>query len=259
MTSIDGRVMSRKRFIPQTCFVVMPFSQTYDPVYESIVAAVTGPGLNFPSCTRADEILGGGRIIEEVLRGLEQSEVIIADVTNPNPNVFYELGYAHKAKSVRNVIIITQSMKDMPFDISNNRCIVYEPTEAGLENLKRGLVDYISEVTPAHLRFAVADRDSFEFHNPLVGLDKRRYGFDLGPVSTARKFAEFDLTVRGYTYGKSDEIFQTEHYRLNEGESVVIPHLGWKLVLDAVNDGKAHLCLCEPAQAGGRRTRPARD
>jgi hypothetical protein len=251
--------MSRKRVNHQTCFVVMSFDKTYDRVYESIVAAVTGPELHFPTCTRADEILGGGHIMEDVLRGIEQSEVIVADVTGRNPNVFYELGYAHKARPVQNVIIITQTMKDMPFDVSSHRCIVYEPTEPGLEKLKRDLVDFIRKVTPAHLRFAVADGDTFEFHNPLRGQDGRRYDFELGPVGTARKFAEFRLGVRRYADGRPDEHLPAESHSLDEGEGLIVPYLNWELILDAVSEGKAYFCLCEPAMDGSRRKRPARD
>ena len=50
----------------QTCFVVMPFAKAFDPVYEAIRAAVEGPELNY-SCSRADELLGGGPILGNIL------------------------------------------------------------------------------------------------------------------------------------------------------------------------------------------------
>ena len=243
--------MSQKSFKPQTCFVVMPFNEKFDRVYEAIVAAVTGPELHFPSCVRADDIHGGGHVMEAVRRNIEQSEVIVADVTGRNPNVFYELGYAHKARPVENVIIITQSMKHTPFDIYDNRSIVYDTSDTGLEMLKQGLVNYISKATPAHLRFVVANKNTFEFHNRLRGLDKCHYGFDLRPVSVAMKGARFGVTVR--RYGDDDEldkVFEKESHSLDEGEGIVVPHLNWRLILDAVSKDKAYFCLCEPVKDG---------
>ena len=40
----------------QNCFVIMPFAEELRPVYDSIKSAVTGEGLNFSSCLRADEL-----------------------------------------------------------------------------------------------------------------------------------------------------------------------------------------------------------
>lgn len=250
--------MSRKNFKPQTCFVIMPFDPEFNRVYKTIVAAVTGPGLYFPSCVRADDIRGGGHIMDAVLRNIEQSEVIVADVTGSNENVFYELGYAHKAKSFRNVIIITQTMEDTPFDINGQRIIRYDTSVAGLKDLKRELVASIREVTPSTFRFVVADGKTHPFHNAQVGLDGGHYGFDLGPVGIANKGAQFGMTVRHYIPGKQDELFPMEKCpSLYEGDDIVVPHLGWKLVLDAVSDGKAYFCLCEPERNVGRRKRQA--
>lgn len=242
--------MSRKTFKPQTCFVVMPFAEEFSPVYQAIVAAVTGPELHFASCVRADDIHGGGHIMESVLRSIEGSEVIVADVTGSNANVFYELGYAHKARGFENVIIITQTINATPFDIRDNRSIVYDTSDYGLEMLKQGLVNYISKATPAHLRFVVADGETFPYHKAQVGPDGRRYGFDLGPVGIATKHAEFDLSVRRYVTGKPDEIFDPVSHTLREGKGISVPHLDWQLILDAVGDGKAYFCLCEPAEEG---------
>jgi hypothetical protein len=249
--------MSRKNFKPQTCFVVMPFDKKFDPVYESIVEAVTGPGLYFASCESAAKRGGGGYIMEDVLRSIEQSEVIVADVTGNNENVLYELGYAHKAKSFRNVIIITQTMERAPFDIRGYRLIDYDMSD--LERLKQELVASIREVTPSTFRFVVADGETYPFHDAQVGLDGRHYRFDLGPVGIANKGAQFGMTVRRHVPGKTDEFYPMEKCpSLYEGDDIVVPHLGWKLVLDAVSDGKAHFCLCEPERNVGRRKRQAR-
>src|SRR6185295_4116869 len=87
------------------CFVLMPFSDEFDEVYETIREAVESPELNF-TCERADDLRGAGHIMESVLKGIGESEIVIADLTNRNPNVFYELGIAHMVKRIDKVVLL---------------------------------------------------------------------------------------------------------------------------------------------------------
>src|SRR5436305_6777126 len=87
---------------PGTCFVVMPFSRDFDPVFQAIQKSIQSD-LGF-TCSRTDELLGGGHIIEDILKGIAMSELVVVDVTGKNPNVYYELGIAHMSKPVEKVI-----------------------------------------------------------------------------------------------------------------------------------------------------------
>src|ERR1044071_2895334 len=108
---------------PGTCFVVMPFSHDFDSVFETIQQSIQSD-LGF-ACTRTDELVGGGHIIEDILRGIAMSELVIVDVTGRNPNVYYELGIAHMTKPVEKVILLSQDLDSIPFDIRQFRHIVY--------------------------------------------------------------------------------------------------------------------------------------
>ncbi len=73
----------------QLCFILMPFAEELVPVYEEAIApAATQAGLE---CQRADEIIKPGAVMAQVWRSLMESRVVVADLTNMNPNVFYEL------------------------------------------------------------------------------------------------------------------------------------------------------------------------
>ena len=96
---------------------------------------------------RTDELLRGGYIIEDILRGIGESEFVIVDVTERNPNVFYELGIAHMLKSVEKVILLSQNVEFIPFDLRPFRHIVYQKTNNGLEKLSRELEQAICSVT----------------------------------------------------------------------------------------------------------------
>jgi hypothetical protein len=105
------------------CFFLMPFSEEFDGIYGHIKKSLHSSGY---VCNRADEILGSKPIMNKILNEILRSHYIIADLTNQNPNVFYELGIAHTFKDAQNIILITQKVTDIPFDIRHINNIVYE-------------------------------------------------------------------------------------------------------------------------------------
>jgi hypothetical protein len=109
------------------CFVLMPFEESLQGVYEDHIARVCGSlGI---SVTRGDQIFSVAPIMEDVLEAVATSRYIIADLTNSNPNVFYELGICHALG--KKVILITQGT-DVPFDVRHIRHIRYEYTPRGM-------------------------------------------------------------------------------------------------------------------------------
>ena len=96
------------------------------------------------SCVRADDILAPGPIINDILRSIQESDYIIADLTEQNPNVYYELGLAHA--SGKPVILITQNIDSLPFDLRHQRIIEYSDTAAGGAQLGAALTRYVSSV-----------------------------------------------------------------------------------------------------------------
>jgi hypothetical protein len=114
------------------CFVIMKFGekdtqefQRQKSIYQNIIKpAVEESGLSY-RCLRADEIIRPGSIIKDIVKTLWEADVVIADLTDQNPNVFYELGVRHAIRG--RTIMITQSMADIPFDLRNYRVIQYSP------------------------------------------------------------------------------------------------------------------------------------
>ena len=76
-------------------------------------------------------------IWENILR----ADLIIADLTGRNPNVFYELGYAHALH--KNTVLITQSIDDVPFDLRHRQMIKYFATAKGYKDLNESLKNYV--------------------------------------------------------------------------------------------------------------------
>lgn len=116
--------------IPNTCFVLMPFDEKFTIVYETIVKALEG----LMVCSRADDLPLGKPILERILRGINSAELIIADLTGRNPNVFYEIGLAHC--KTKNVLLLTQDINEVPFDLRGLYCHTYSPhSRDGLQHL----------------------------------------------------------------------------------------------------------------------------
>lgn len=105
---------------PSLASAMMPFEAGFNPVYDSIRQAADNAGLR---CRRADDIWENAAIIQDVVGLIDRSRVVVCDCSGRNPNVFYEAGIAHTLG--REVILITQSEQDIPFDLRHLRYIRY--------------------------------------------------------------------------------------------------------------------------------------
>lgn len=103
-------------------FVLMPFSSEFADIYEvGIKQACKDAGAY---CERVDEQIFDESILERVYNQISRADVIIAEMTGRNPNVFYEVGYAHALN--KRVILLTQKADDIPFDLKQFPHIIYD-------------------------------------------------------------------------------------------------------------------------------------
>lgn len=123
-------------------FVVMPFSKDLEPVYHDHIKSVASR-LSL-SCARADDFFSIHNIMDDIWEGICDAELIIADCTDKNPNVFYELGLAHAIG--KPVILITRKADDVPFDVKALRYIPYDFTPRGMKEFETKLESTIAEV-----------------------------------------------------------------------------------------------------------------
>jgi hypothetical protein len=105
---------------PALVSAMMPFDAGFSSVYDSIRLATESVEMR---CRRADDIWENVAIIQDIVSLIDHSRIIVCDCTGRNPNVFYEAGIAHALG--REVILITQSENDIPFDLRHLRYIKY--------------------------------------------------------------------------------------------------------------------------------------
>lgn len=107
----------------------MPFGGYFDGYYSDVIRPALA-NIDVQSI-RADEIYGTGVIVEDIHKAITASDFCLADVTSRNPNVSYELGMAHALR--KPVLLVTQSVEDVPFDYRHLRLISYDPKLSGWE------------------------------------------------------------------------------------------------------------------------------
>jgi hypothetical protein len=123
-----------------TAFVAMQFSEPYTSLYDDVIKPVAEQ-MGFRAYA-VSEIYRPGVILQDIIQGIAEARVVVAEITPPNPNVFYELGYAHALK--KPTILLAERGKQLPFDISGYRVVFYDNTIRGKkdveDNLRRHLI-----------------------------------------------------------------------------------------------------------------------
>ena len=113
-------------------FVLMPFEKSFDDIYKfGIKGAAADVGAY---AERLDEQIFSDGILDRVFNQINRADVIVADMTGRNANVFYEVGYAHALGKI--VLLLTQHADDIPFDLKHRQHLVYG---GSIETLRRDL------------------------------------------------------------------------------------------------------------------------
>ncbi len=113
----------------------MPFSKTptcSEGRWTNIFTGLIKPAVESASpgyvCRRSTATTGN--LIKGIVENLYQASVVMADLTDQRPNVFYELGARHALKSP--TIMIAQRLSDIPSDLQGYACVKYDPeTDSG--------------------------------------------------------------------------------------------------------------------------------
>jgi len=123
-------------------FMIMPFRERFNGIYESIIKE-TAADLNLVIKRGDDFASRQGSIIKEVWAALNACRLVIAETTEINANVYYELGIAHTLG--KPAILLTQAtdIEDIPFDIRHLRFIQYEDSIEGGQKLADDLRRHI--------------------------------------------------------------------------------------------------------------------
>lgn len=133
----------------KTCFIVTPIGadnsnirRAADGVIDSAIEPVLRE-FNY-MCKVAHRVNQQGLITAQVINDVVESELVIANLTELNPNVMYELALRHCTD--KPIIHICEKGTILPFDIKDQRTIMYENDMLGVKELKENLKKYIEEI-----------------------------------------------------------------------------------------------------------------
>ncbi len=163
---------SGRQIITDTCFVIMPFCEELNNTFMVIETTANGLGIK---CTRADNVSTTSEpILTKICTQISHSYFIIVDITNLNPNVFYELGIAHVLRDAQKVLIIKEKETTCPSDIKHLH--YYEYRKNDLKHLKSIITSFFNEnnvSSDLHALLEFRDlipKDKSIAHNFVVGL-----------------------------------------------------------------------------------------
>lgn len=122
-------------------FIIMPFRDELRSVEKKIRASTGSLGL---SSVRADDMFTNQSVLGDLWSCILDARLIVADCTDGNANVFYELGLAHALE--KKTILVGQSIRDVPFDLQQRRVLTYDLTPSGLKRFQEDLTDAMTQV-----------------------------------------------------------------------------------------------------------------
>lgn len=107
---------------PGLCFGILPFSHPYPALFDNVIwPIVQQHGFHY-------EIADRGRlgvVADHIWEGINRASLILAEISEDNPNVWFECGLAHAMN--KQVVMFRRKDRPIPFDVGHLRVIRYDP------------------------------------------------------------------------------------------------------------------------------------
>jgi hypothetical protein len=118
--NIEGMGSVRGELKNDLVFVIMPYTDDMEPIYDGIDAAASSVGLK---AQRVKDVQGDYRITDKIMEMILSSRLVVADITHERPNVYFELGFARGIG--KTVITIARRDAKIHFDVKDWTYITY--------------------------------------------------------------------------------------------------------------------------------------
>ncbi len=192
----NGLTVAYPKEMPKL-FVIMPFGVKrhdgaefdFDAVYRTVIRPTAERG--GWDVLRIDEVSIPGTISDQYLKELLNAELVLADISIPNANVFYELGVRHAVSSSGTLLISSATPEVVPFDLRGQRIIFFDPSQPDL------LAQGISSALTAFAESAITSplRPVLERAGALADPRQDREGFDLDVAARIERAKNADQLI----------------------------------------------------------------
>jgi hypothetical protein len=205
-------------FTNRDLFVIMPFSGTKsctEDQWTEIFENVFSPAAQAAqlACSRVQ--IGTGSLIKSIVERLRTSYIVLADITDANPNVFYELGVRHSLS--KRTIIVAQAASHIPSDLRGYWSLTYGTSPKQVIKFREELCRIVEEINSSPERS----------DNPVADFLEREFsqGSRQMNVDAARKLSALHTELTGAEIELSRE-------QSNQGTNSITSHTCLSLLLD---------------------------
>ena len=213
-----------------TCFVIQPFDDgPFDKRYDDVfVPAITGANLE---AYRVDRDPSAFIPMEEVEKRIREADTCLADISEPNPNVWFELGFAIAAGKPVVLVCLEKPNRRFPFDIQHRKIILYKTESArDFEDLKSKITTSLkASMTMTEGRLRKLAEASVVAEVDGLGILE-----DVALVTLAKHFAGHGSTI-GFGWIQSEMMnqgFSTEEVTVAVGTLVNKKMIEYEIVND---------------------------
>lgn len=234
-------------------FVLMPFEPKYVELFDKFIKPVVKEkDLN---CLKADDPKTNNAIIKDIIENIYKSRFVIADITERNSNVLYEIGIADSI--FREVIMINdrseKEKQEYPFDVNYRRILNYDNTIAGGEDFKKVLretIDFVLVKTSETNKEPETQTENVEVDtlNQLVWQSNLQYRlrarriewFTYHPIHFLSSFAKFHTEISKELKQLKGQ-FSSETFEITKkrcGNHIPSPEYIKNFILTELNDTK---------------------
>ena len=166
-----------------SAFVLMPFSDEMTEVYDGLIRpALEEAGYDV---IRADDLEHQQNILKDIVVSIETFDLIVADLTGSNPNVYYEVGLAHAR--ARPTVLLTQDIDLVPFDLKPYRVIQYGRDFTAAKSLSDKLTSIGTQALQGQLEFGSPITDHLD-----VNIRHGEIGFAVAERGAVDRLADFE-------------------------------------------------------------------
>ncbi|HSS21370.1 MAG TPA: hypothetical protein VLL54_14945 [Pyrinomonadaceae bacterium] len=187
------------------CFVILPFAGEFEDIFHYAIQP-TAAEYGY-LCERVDTEVFSGPLVLEIVKRIASADLVIADLSQPNPNTYYELGIVH-ALGVP-VILLSRNFGDLAFDIRGLRVLVYESINALSALLGPAIVQVESNESEA-VRSPVLEALPKLDRVPRSELDSAKTELGLTKRKLATREKELDAIKATGTEGKQIAALKAE-------------------------------------------------
>jgi hypothetical protein len=183
-------------------FVLMPFDKEFDDTYKlGIRPACEEAGAY---CERLDEQIFEERMLDRIYNQISKADMLVADMSDRNPNVFYEVGYAHALG--KRVILLTKRGDDIPFDLKQHVHIVYDNISSLKDQLRARVGYFIANPSPGSDQ-TMDNLELFLLGERLPSASGRVFELQFSEGSPDTYFVNVEITFHNSCDQKAERVY----------------------------------------------------